>query len=263
MAWIMDTYSMNVGYTVPAVVTGKPVQIGGSAGRASATGRSVTYCAIRALQHLGIPVEGARVAVQGYGNVGSWAAQLLHDAGCKVVAVSDSHGGIFSDAGLDPAAVMGHKRETGSVVGFAGADDITERELLAVQCEALVPAALEMAIRREEAKNLRARIVVEGANGPTTPAADDVLNKAGVFLVPDILANSGGVIVSYFEWVQDIQRLFWHEREINHRLEELLEGAFSEVLDCSEQSKVSMRTAATMVAVQRMHDATVLRGIYP
>jgi glutamate dehydrogenase (NAD(P)+) len=263
MAWIMDTYSMHKGYTVPAVVTGKPIEIGGSEGRPSATGRSVTYCAIRAMRHLGITVEGARVAVQGYGNVGSWAAQLLHDAGCKVVAVSDSRGGIFNANGLDPAAVLAHKKQTGSVVAFANADNITEKELLATECEVLVPAALEMAIRAEEATNVRARIISEGANGPTTPAADEILNAAGVTIVPDILANSGGVIVSYFEWVQDLQRLFWHEGEINHRLEGLLDGAFSEVLACSQKNKVTMRTAATMVAVQRMHDATILRGIYP
>ncbi|MHB0878162.1 MAG: Glu/Leu/Phe/Val family dehydrogenase [Anaerolineae bacterium] len=263
MAWIMDTYSMHAGYTVPAVVTGKPVLIGGSAGRPSATGRSVTYCAVRAMEHLGIPVQGARIAVQGFGNVGSWAAQLLHDAGCKVVAVSDSRGGIFNAGGLDPAAVLAHKKATGSVINFANADNISEKELLATECETLVPAALEMAIRSEEAKNVRARVITEGANGPTTPAADEILNAAGVFVVPDILANCGGVVVSYFEWVQDIQRLFWHEREINHRLEELLDVAFGEVLARSQKDKVSMRTAATMVALQRMHDATVLRGIYP
>ena len=263
MAWIMDTYSMHQGYTVPAVVTGKPALIGGSAGRPGATGRSVTYCALRAMEHLGIPVRQARVAVQGYGNVGSWTARLLHDAGCRVIAVSDSRGAIYNASGLNAQAVLDHKQKTGSVVGLNGSEAIGEQEMMGLECEVLVPAALEMAITSEVAKDIKARIISEGANGPTTPAADDILQQKGVFIVPDILANSGGVIVSYFEWVQDFQRLFWHEREINRRLEELLDVAFGEVLSAARKEGVTMRTAATMTAVQRMHDATILRGIYP
>jgi len=263
MSWIMDTYSMHQGYTVPAVVTGKPEAIGGSAGRPSATGRSVTYCALRAMEHLGVPVRRARIVVQGFGNVGSWAARLLHEAGCTIVAVSDSRGGIYNASGLDPVDVAAHKRKTGSVVDYAGADNITEAELLSLPCEVLVPAALEMAIKSEQAAKVQARIIVEGANGPTTPAADKVLDEKEVLVIPDILANSGGVVVSYFEWVQDIQRLFWNETEINHRLEELLDKAFGEVITLARKEGVNTRTAATMVAVQRVHDATVLRGIYP
>jgi glutamate dehydrogenase (NAD(P)+) len=263
MAWIMDTYSMHKGYTVPAVVTGKPALIGGSAGRPGATGRSVTYCALRAMEHLGIPVRKARVVVQGFGNVGSWTARLLNDAGCRVVGVSDSRGAVYNANGLDAQALLDHKQKTGAVSGFNGADAISEKEMLALECEILVPAALEMAITSEVAKDVKARIISEGANGPTTPAADEILQQKDVFVVPDILANSGGVIVSYFEWVQDIQRLFWHEREINRRLEELLDVAFGEVLTTARKEGVPMRTAATMTAVQRIHDATVLRGIYP
>jgi glutamate dehydrogenase (NAD(P)+) len=263
MAWIMDTYSMHQGYTVPAVVTGKPLAIGGSAGRPSATGRSVTYCALRAMEHLGIPVRRARIAIQGYGNVGSWTTRLLQEAGCLIAAVSDSRGAIYNANGLDAMAVLEHKKKTGSVVGFAESEPIAEKELLALPCEVLVPAALEMAIKSEDATNVRARIVCEGANGPTTPAADEILAGKDVLVVPDILANCGGVVVSYFEWVQDIQHLFWHEREINRRLEDLLDGAFGEVLTTARKEGVAMRTAATMVAVQRIHDATVLRGIYP
>jgi glutamate dehydrogenase (NAD(P)+) len=263
MAWIMDTYSMHQGYTVPAVVTGKPVEIGGSAGRPSATGRSVTYCALRAMEHLGVPVHHARVAIQGFGNVGSWAAQLLQEAGCTIVGVSDSRGAIYNASGLVPSDVLAHKKKTGSVIDYNSSDNISEAELLSLPCEVLVPAALEMAIKADQAKKVQARIIVEGANGPTTPAADKILDEKDVLLIPDILANSGGVIVSYFEWVQDIQRLFWNETEINRRLEELLDKAFGDVITLARKEGVNARTAATMVAVQRVHDATVLRGIYP
>jgi glutamate dehydrogenase (NAD(P)+) len=215
------------------------------------------------MEHLGIPVRKARVVVQGFGNVGSWTARLLNDAGCRVVGVSDSRGAVYNANGLDAQALLDHKQKTGAVSGFNGADAISEKEMLALECEILVPAALEMAITSEVAKDVKARIISEGANGPTTPAADEILQQKDVFVVPDILANSGGVIVSYFEWVQDIQRLFWHEREINRRLEELLDVAFGEVLTTARKEGVPMRTAATMTAVQRIHDATVLRGIYP
>ncbi|MGI6208181.1 MAG: Glu/Leu/Phe/Val family dehydrogenase [Anaerolineae bacterium] len=263
MAWIMDTYSMHQGYTIPAVVTGKPELVGGSAGRPSATGRSVHYCTLRMLECLGLKVRGARVVVQGFGNVGSWAARLLSQDGCTVVGISDSRGAIYNEGGLDPMAVLEHKSRTGSVADFPEAENITEDQLLALPCEVLVPAALEMAIKAEQARKVQARLVVEGANGPTTPDADRILCDRGIAVVPDILANSGGVVVSYFEWVQDIQRLFWTEGEIERRLEGLLDRAFDEVLAVANEHQVSMRTAALMCAVRRVHDATLVRGIYP
>jgi glutamate dehydrogenase (NAD(P)+) len=263
MAWIMDTYSMHVGYSVPAVVTGKPELIGGSAGRGSATGHSVHYCTVRAMEHLGLPLRRARVLIQGFGNVGSWAATLLHESGCLIVGVSDSRGGIYNPNGLDPKAVLAHKQRTGSVLDYPEADNVPHEEFMGLPCEVLVPAALEMSIRTQEAQKIQARLIVEGANGPTTPAADEILAQKEIFVVPDILANSGGVVVSYFEWVQDIQRLFWTETEIERRLQGLLDRAFAEVMDTARKEGVSMRTAATMVAVKRVHDATLLRGIYP
>jgi len=263
MAWIMDTYSMHEGYSVPAVVTGKPPLIGGSEGRGSATGRSVSYCTLRALEHLGMPVRRSRVVIQGYGNVGSWTAHLLTEAGCLVVGVSDSRGAIYNPHGLDPDDLLEHKQRTGTVGDYPEADNVDRSEFLGLPCDVLVPAALEMSIRSKEAQTIQARIIVEGANGPTTPAADEILKEREIMVVPDILANSGGVVVSYFEWVQDIQRLFWHEREINQRLEDLLDRSFGEVMTKARDEGVSMRMAATMVAIQRLHDATLLRGIYP
>jgi len=263
MAWIMDTISMHQGYTVPAVVTGKPELVGGSVGRASATGRSVHYCTLRTLERLGIPVRGARVVVQGYGNVGTWAAQLLHQDGCRIVGISDQRGAIHNDGGLDPRALLEHKCRTGSVAGFPESEAVPRDDFLALPCEVLVPSALELSIRSVEARRIQARLVVEGANGPTTPAADQVFEERGIVVVPDILANSGGVIVSYFEWVQDIQRLFWKAAEIDARLVDLLSEAYDAVTAVADEKKVSLRTAAVMYAVQRVHDATKLRGIYP
>jgi len=263
MAWMMDTYSMHKGYSVPAVVTGKPELIGGSVGRPSATGRSVHYCARRTLERLGMRTQGARVVVQGYGNVGTWAARFLHEDGCRIVGISDQRGAIYNEDGLDPQAVLEHKSRTGSVAGFPESEAVPPGEFLALPCEVLVPAALEMSIKSGEAKQIQARLVVEGANGPTTPGADDILAERGVTVVPDILANSGGVVVSYFEWVQDIQRLFWKADEIDSRLEDLLSQAYDEVVAVAEAKRVTLRTAAVMVAVQKVHDATKLRGIYP
>jgi len=222
MAWIMDTYSMQRGHPVPAVVTGKPVAVGGSLGRLEATGRGVVVTTREALVQVGRPLEGARVAVQGFGNVGSVAAVLLHAAGARIVAASDSSGATLNPHGLDPGALLRHKRESGRLVDYPGGEPIDNAALLATDCDVLIPAALEQQITAANAERVRARLVVEGANGPTTPEADQILEAAGVVVVPDILANAGGVVVSYFEWVQDLQAFFWSEPEINERLERLL-----------------------------------------
>ncbi len=263
MAWIMDTYSMHKGYTVPAVITGKPVEVGGSLGRFEATGRGVVITTLEALKHLDIPVEGARVVVQGYGNVGWVSAYLLHDLGAKVIAVSDSRGGVYNPLGLDPREVMKHKRETGSVVGFPATDTVTNEELLALDCEVLIPAALEDVLTGENADQVSARVVAEGANGPTTPEADEILYDKGVFVIPDILCNAGGVTVSYFEWVQDLQAFFWSEAEINQKLEEIMKRSFHEVLAMAQEKQVNTRIAAYILAIKRVADAIMIRGIYP
>ncbi len=263
MAWIMDTYSMHHGYSVPAVVTGKPISIGGSAGRMEATGRGVAIVARETARHLGIQLAGARVAVQGFGNVGSTAAQTLRAEGCRIVAVSDSRGGIHDDRGLDPEEVLQHKQQTGSVAGYPGADAVTNEELLELPCDILVPAAVEAQITGDNAPRIKARIVVEGANAPTLPDADAVLRERRVFVVPDILANAGGVIVSYFEWVQDLQSFFWSEEEINERLERIMVRSFREVLAVSQDKQVDLRTGALARAVGRVAEALVTRGIYP
>ncbi|MDR7556621.1 MAG: Glu/Leu/Phe/Val dehydrogenase [Armatimonadota bacterium] len=263
MAWIMDTYSMHRGHSIPAVVTGKPVVIGGSVGRAEATGRGVMLVAREAARLFGLPWEGATVAVQGFGNVGSVAARLLQEAGCRVVAVSDVRGGIYADRGLDIAAVAQHAAATGSVVGFPGAASISNAELLELPVTILVPAALEGQITAANAGRVRARMIVEGANGPTTPEADAVLARNGVVVVPDILANAGGVVVSYFEWVQDLQAFFWDEAEINRRLERLMVQALHQVVATARASGLDLRQAALQRAVQRVADALAVRGIYP
>lgn len=263
MAWIMDTYSMHAGHSTPSVVTGKPLSIGGSFGRAEAPGRGVWLVAREACQHVGIPLAGARVAVQGFGAVGTTVAHLLHDHGCVIEAVSDTHGGIYNSHGLDPRAVRAHKDERGTVVGFPGADRITNDELLALACDILVPAAVEAQITAQTAGTVRAKIVAEAANGPLTPDADDVLAEAGVFVVPDILANSGGVIVSYFEWVQGLQQFFWTEEEVNLNLERIVRRTFGQVLRTAEEKRTTMRTAALLRAVERVADALLTRGIYP
>ncbi|MEO7296402.1 MAG: Glu/Leu/Phe/Val dehydrogenase [Candidatus Limnocylindria bacterium] len=263
MAWIMDTYSMHHGYTIPGVVTGKPISIGGSLGRNEATARGAVFTLLQASAALNVPLVGARVSIQGYGNAGSIAATLLKDEGSTIVAVSDSTGGIYNAAGLDPARVSGWKQEHGTVVGFPGADDVTNREILEVDCDILVPAALENQITKHNAPNVKARIVAEAANGPTTPEADEILHDRGVFLIPDILCNAGGVTVSYFEWVQDMQSFFWTEDRINDSLKGIMDRAFTAVRAMSQEHEVDMRTAAYMVAVARVAEATTLRGLYP
>jgi len=263
MAWIMDTYSMTKGYSVPAVVTGKPVEIGGSLGRREATGRGVMFTTREALKHLGIPIEGTRVVVQGFGNVGAIGAELLEEIGCTVIAVSDSRGGIYNPKGLNVKDVIRHKAETGTVVGYPGTDTVTNEELLELDCEVLVPAALENAITEKNADRIKARIIAEGANGPTTPEADEILFDKGAFVIPDILANAGGVTVSYFEWVQDLQNFFWSEEEVNKNLGKIMVKAFQDVLAISQKKKVNMRIAAYILAIDRVATATLLRGIYP
>jgi glutamate dehydrogenase/leucine dehydrogenase len=263
MAWIMDTYSMTKGYPVHGVVTGKPISLGGSLGRNEATGRGVFYTTLSSCQHLGIPAASARVVVQGFGNAGSIAAQLFHEAGMKVLAVNDTKGCICNLKGLDIPAVIAFKNRTGTVVGFPGADSIKPEELLALECEILVPAALENAITVENAHNIHARIVSEAANGPVTPEADRILHEKGVFLIPDILCNAGGVTVSYFEWVQDENHLFWDEQDVNSRLEKIMTRSFHDVLKIHLDRKVTMRLAANMLGVGRVAEASRVRGLYP
>src|SRR5256712_4815235 len=263
MAWMMDTYSMHRGYSVPAVVTGKPLAIGGSEGRNEATARGAVYTIIEAAKHLGMDVEGARVVVQGFGNAGSFSAKLMAELGATIVGLSDTSGAITSAKGLDPNRVEAYKRETGSVSGFPGAERISNAELLELDCDILIPAAIENQIGEHNAPRIKARIVAEAANGPTSPEADRILNDKGVFLIPDILCNAGGVTVSYFEWVQDLQNLFWREATINARLKEVMVKSFNDVLEMSKKHKVDMRTAAYMVAVGRVAEATLTRGIYP
>jgi len=263
MAWIMDTYSMHHGYTIAGVVTGKPIAIGGSLGRNEATARGAVFTLLEWAKAAGQSLSGQRVAIQGYGNAGSIAATLLAEQGAKIVAVSDSQGGIHNPSGLDPARVGAWKREHGTVVGIPATDSVTNQEILEVDCEILVPAALENQITRHNAPNIRARVVAEAANGPTTPEADAILDDRGVFLIPDILCNAGGVTVSYFEWVQDMQSFFWSEERINESLKEIMDRAFESVHVMSQKHEVDMRTAAYMVAVARVAEATTLRGLYP
>ena len=263
MAWIMDTYSMHVGYTVPGVVTGKPISLGGSEGRAEATGRGCVVTISEAARHLGLDIIGATVAVQGFGNAGSVAATLLDSMGSRVSAVSDSQGGIHRADGLDVAAVKAWKAEHGTVVGFPGADAISNAELLELDVDVLVPAALENQISADNAARIKARIVAEAANGPTTPDADETLHGKGVFLIPDILCNAGGVTVSYFEWVQDLNRDQWSEEIVNSKLTAIMVRSFAEVLAMAQREEVDMRTAAYLLAVDRVAKATALRGLYP
>jgi glutamate dehydrogenase (NAD(P)+) len=263
MAWIMDTYSMHRGYSVPAVVTGKPISIGGSAGRIEATGRGVMIVAREAARHLGMSLQGARVAIQGFGNVGSIAAVALHSQGCRIIAITDSRGGVYNEKGIDPQDLLRHKDQTGSVAGYRGSEAISNEEVLEVPCEILVPSALEGQITKDNAPRIKARMIVEGANGPTTPEADEILGDRKIFVVPDILANAGGVTVSYFEWVQDLQSFFWSEEEINERLERIMTRSFREVLAVSQEKKVNMRTGALVRGVGRVADALLTRGIYP
>ncbi|HEX4836606.1 MAG TPA: Glu/Leu/Phe/Val dehydrogenase [bacterium] len=263
MAWMMDTYSMHRGYSVPGVVTGKPIGIGGSAGRQEATGRGVMIIARRVAHDRGVPFAGSRVVVQGFGNVGATAARLMHGEGCVIVGLSDVYGGIHNPRGLDPAAVARYVKERGGVAGFPEATAVSNAELLELPCEFLIPAAIEGQITAENAPRIRTRVIVEGANGPTTPEADAILGERGIVVVPDILANAGGVIVSYFEWVQDLQSYFWSEQEINTHLERLLVTSYEKVAAISEERGVSLRTGALIFAVKRVAEALITRGIYP
>jgi glutamate dehydrogenase (NAD(P)+) len=263
MAWIMDTYSMQRGVTVPGVVTGKPLLLGGSLGRAEATGRGVHYVAMEAAKLLGLTLEGARVAVQGFGNVGRTVAQQFMHEGCRIVAVTGSRGGRYRPDGLDLDRLVAHVAGGGRLEDCPDGDRITNPELFEVPCEILVPAAVSGQITEANAHKVRARILAEGANAPTTPAADAILREAGVFVIPDILANAGGVVVSYFEWVQDLQFYFWTEREINLRLREIMSQAFQRVHADADQHRADLRTAALMIAVKRVLDGHHLRGTYP
>ena len=264
MAWIMDTYSILKGYSVPGVVTGKPVELGGSLGRFEATGKDVVITAVEALKHLNRPIEGTRVAIQGCGNVGGTAAEQFHRLGARVIAISCSTNGIYNENGLDLKRVLGQKVEHGCFVPDPKEEtEITNQQLLELDCDILVPAALENQITGENAPRVKARILVEGANGPTTPEADEVLEQKGVFVVPDILANAGGVTVSYFEWVQNLQELIWSEEEVSERLTRIMQRGFREVLDISLAKKIPMRTAALVLGIGRVAEATRLRGLYP
>jgi glutamate dehydrogenase (NAD(P)+) len=263
MAWMMDTYSMHAGYTVPGVVTGKPISLGGSEGRNEATARGCVFTILDAADHLGLEIKGAKVVVQGFGNAGAIAARLMADEGSTVIAVSDTGGAITKRDGLDPDRVIAWKKEHGTVVGFPGSETITNAELLELPCDILIPAALENQITGENAGRIKAKIVAEAANGPTTPEADAILHANGVFMLPDILANAGGVTVSYFEWVQDLNRDHWSEAIVNAKLREIMDRSFAEVLAMAENATVDMRTAAYLVAVKRVADTTALRGLYP
>ena len=265
MAWIMDTYSIFKGHAVPGVVTGKPLELGGSVGRYEATGKGVVIASLKACEYLGISAEGATVAIQGCGNVGSVAAQYFTKAGTKVIAISDSKGGLYNAKGLDLKAALDCKKRYACLLHeeVPGTEPITNEELLELKCDILVPAALGGVITEENAERIKARILAEGANGPTTPEADQILYDKGVFVIPDILANAGGVIVSYFEWVQNLQELLWSEEEVSSRLQRIMERSFDEVVTIYEEKKVPMRTAAYILGVGRVVKAHKLRGIYP
>lgn len=263
MAWIVDTISMHKnGEFLPGLVTGKPLLLGGSLGRETATARGGFFCTLEAIDHLKMKLAGATVAIQGYGNAGWYYAHFVHDAGAKVIAVSDSRGGIYNSKGLDPKAVLNFKKETGTVVGFKGADKITNEELLELQCDILAPSALEDQLHERNASKVKAKVICELANGPTTQEADAILHERGIFVIPDILANAGGVTVSYFEWVQDRYRYFWDAKKVDERLKLFMTEAFKRVLEMHLQQKVDMRTAAFMTAVSRVAEAARARGLY-
>lgn len=263
MAWMMDTYSMNVGETATGVVTGKPIDLGGSLGRKDATGRGVFTVGTEAAARIGLKIQGARVAVQGFGNVGSVAARLYAAAGARVVAIQDHAGTVYREAGLDIEALQAHVSATGSVKGFAQAEALATDAFWDVDSDILIPAALEQQITEANAGRIKARMVIEGANGPTTPQADDILHDRGVLVVPDVIANAGGVTVSYFEWVQDFSSFFWTEEEINARLVKIMRDAFEAIWQVADQHKVSLRTATYIVACHRILKARDLRGLYP
>lgn len=264
MAWIMDTYSMTVGYSVPAIVTGKPLNIGGSQGRNEATGRGVILCMIEALKRQGsVRPEDVRVVVQGFGNVGANAAAYAHSLGYKVIGVADVTGGIYNANGLDISAMRNYVAEHGDLGGYAEGDSMTNGELLTMPCDVLIPAAMEGQITQHNADRIQAKLIVEGANGPTTPEADDILNDRGVFVVPDILANAGGVVVSYFEWVQDLQAFFWDEEEVYRQLQRAMVRSYYATENVADEYGVDMRTAAQLYAIRRVADAVATRGFYP
>jgi len=262
MAWFMDTYSMHMRASTPGVVTGKPLEIGGSAGRIEATGRGVSLVAFEELRHLGIPPAAARVVVQGFGNVGSVAAKMFAARGCKVIGISDISGGYVNQKGIDVAGALAYAQEHHSLAGYGGGGHVTNEALLEVECDVLVPAALEKVLTAENAERINAKLIVEAANGPTTPQADHIFQRKGIVVVPDILGNAGGVIVSYFEWVQDRQGYFWKESEVNERLEELLLTNFRKVREVAHERKIPYRTAAYMVAIDRVTRALKMRGVY-
>jgi glutamate dehydrogenase (NAD(P)+) len=263
MAWIFDTYSMNKGYSVLGVVTGKPLEVGGSVGRVEATARGAAFCVREALRKQDLSIEDRRVAVQGFGNVGSNLALILAGQGATIVALSDSRGGVHNAGGIDVQAALAHKQDTGSLEGLAGAEAITNDELLLVDCDVLAPCALEQVITGDNAGQIKASIVCEGANGPVTPDADVILDDRGVLVLPDVLANAGGVVVSYFEWVQGLQEYFWKESEVNAKLNDIITRAFAETWRAHEERSLSMRQAAYALAVGRVAEATTIRGLYP
>ena len=263
MAWIMDTYSMTKGYSSLGVVTGKPVALGGSLGRNEATARGCFYVTQEAAKLKGLPLSGATAAIQGFGNAGANLARFYHEAGVSVVAVSDSKGGILNPHGLDIHLVLKHKEQTGSVIGFSEAEPVSNEEILELNCDILAPAALENVITLSNASRIRAKIIAEAANGPTTPGADKILFDNNTMVLPDILANAGGVTVSYFEWVQDLQGFFWDEDDVNRQLQRIITASFNDVCKTSQKYKVDMRTAAYMLAIDRVSSATQLRGLFP
>jgi len=263
MAWMMDTYSMTQGKSVPGVVTGKPILVGGSAGRREATGRGIVYVLYQAVHRLGQEIKGRKVIVQGFGNVGGVAARMLWRDGAVIQGVSDYKGGVWNSQGLDIRALEQHVKETDSVVGFPGADLISNKDILEQPCDILLPAATGSQIREDNADRIHAQVVVEGANGPTTPEADVILHNRGILVIPDILANAGGVVVSYFEWVQGLQFFFWKESEITSRLQEIMARAFTRVWNISKKEHVNLRTAALMEGIRRVADAHQVRGLYP
>ena len=263
MAWIFDTYSMNKGHSVLGVVTGKPLTIGGSLGREEATARGALFCLAAALESRAGRMDGLRVAVQGFGNVGSFFAKFVSELGATVVAISDSSGGLYNANGIDIAAAFAHKRDGGALSELKGGDRITNEELITADCDVFAPCALEQVVTETNADPVKAKVIVEGANGPLTPAADDILEANGVLILPDVLANAGGVVVSYFEWVQGLQEYFWKEDEVNARLNEIVTRAFEETWSTRASRSTSMRLAAYGLAVQRVAEATVTRGLYP
>jgi glutamate dehydrogenase (NAD(P)+) len=264
MAWMMDTYSVHMGYTVPSIVTGKPVNLGGSLGRRESTGRGVAYLINRATDTTGLDSSKATAVVQGYGNVGSIAAHSLTRYGVKVIAVSDVSGGVLNKSGLDLFALDKHVAANKVVAGFAGAEPISNEELLLTPCDILVPAALERQITKQNADKIQCRILAEAANGPTTPEADLILDqREEIFIIPDILCNAGGVIVSYFEWVQDLQSFFWSETEVMDKLFRIMEGAYTQTLALSRKEKMSMRAAALSLGIKRVAEAKKIRGLFP